>query len=99
MQPRRGTTLAAVLVCAVSAGTMESSSGSEIATPRPRSIVRRDKCFLVTIVIDVSSLKQPCGLHRRTGGIRRDLHLHTKFRALHNARNQIRKTVMIRGGP
>src|ERR1700728_3883289 len=98
MQPRRGVTLAAVLVCAVSAGTMESSSGSEMATPRPCSSVRRDKCFLVTIVIDVSSFKQACSLHRRTGGVRRGLDLHSEFRALHNAGNQIRKTVMIRGG-
>src|ERR1700689_1074518 len=102
MQPRRGATLAAVLVCAVSAGTMESSSGSEMATPRPCSMVRRDKCFLVTIVIDVSLLimartaaEQRRGLNRRTGGIRGVLNLHAELRALHNARNQIRKAVVI----
>src|ERR1700722_17456398 len=99
MQPRRGTTFAAVLVCAVSAGTMESSSGKEMATPRPCSIVRRDRCFLVTIVIvDVSSSKQSCGLYGRTGRVRRGLDLHPERGTLYDASHQIRKTVMVRGG-
>src|SRR3984957_1091605 len=97
MQPRRGVTLAAVLVCAVKAGTMESSSGREMATPTPLSSVRRDKCFLVTIVMDVSSMKQHRGLHRRNRGIRR-LDLHAERRAFHDARHQIGKTVMASSG-
>src|ERR1700677_5179905 len=98
MQPRRGVTLAAVLVCAVRAGTMESSSGREMATPTPFSSVRRDKCFLVTIVMDVSSMKQHRGLHRRNRGIQRGFDFHAERRAFHDARHQIGKMVMAGSG-
>src|ERR1700678_1800728 len=96
MQPRRGTTLAAVFDCAVSAGIMESSSGSDTATPMPFSIVRRDKCFLLTnIIVDVSLFIKPCSLNRRAGAIRLGFDLHTERRALDDAGHQIRKAVMI----
>ena len=38
---------AAVLANAVRAGTIASNIGNAIVTPMPRSIVRRDMCFLV----------------------------------------------------
>src|SRR5690606_16414080 len=38
---------AAVCAVAVAAGIIASSSGRPIATPAPRSTVRRDKCFFV----------------------------------------------------
>ena len=49
---RRG--CAAVLACAVSAGTIASSSGSATAAPNvPRMNVRRDRCFFVMIMATV----------------------------------------------
>src|SRR5579864_5525060 len=56
MQVRRVFGLAADLRSAVCAGTIDSRNGSEIETPRPRSSVRRDKCFLVmNIILSYSS--------------------------------------------
>ena len=48
--PKRRTGAAAVRLCAVSAGTIDSSSGSASVAPRPRRTVRRGKCRLVAII-------------------------------------------------
>src|SRR5262245_22074686 len=48
MKPTRGVTLAAVCARTVPAGIIASSSGSPSAAPRPRSTVRRGRCFLGT---------------------------------------------------
>src|SRR5580658_8448176 len=50
-KPRRDTGFAAVLVWAVRAGTMASSSGSASMVPAPRRNARRGICFLVTNLI------------------------------------------------
>src|SRR4051812_19891516 len=47
MHPRRLFGDAAVLPSGVWAGTIESRSGSAIATPAPRRKVRRGRCFFV----------------------------------------------------
>ena len=51
---------------AVSAGTIASSNGSATAAPMPRSTVRREMDFLVTIMIAISSLFA-AGLQPRLG--------------------------------
>src|SRR5688572_6927150 len=43
----RGLPFAAVLARAVCAGIIASSNGSAMDVPRPRSTVRRERCFLV----------------------------------------------------
>src|SRR5262249_54028631 len=53
---KRSCGFAAVRVCAVNAGTMDSRNGSAIAAPAPRNTVRRDRCILVTIMV-LSSLQ------------------------------------------
>ena len=45
--PNRRTGAAAVLLVAVSAGTMQSSRGSATVAPIPRSTVRRGRCILL----------------------------------------------------
>jgi hypothetical protein len=45
---------AAVLAKAVAAGDIASSIGSAMVTPRPRSTVRREMCFLVRNSIGLS---------------------------------------------
>jgi hypothetical protein len=47
MQLNRLFELAAVLASGVCAGTIESSNGRATDTPNPRSIVRRERYFLV----------------------------------------------------
>ena len=57
MAPNRNGERAAVRDCAVSAGTIASSSGSAIVAPKaPRMNVRRDRCFFVMIMTTVPSL-------------------------------------------
>ena len=48
MKPTCGVAFAAVCASAVRAGIIASSSGRPIVAPRPRSTVRRVRCFLVT---------------------------------------------------
>src|SRR5262245_35083803 len=45
---RRGDTLAAVLFCAVSAGTMQSSNGTPSVAPAARKKLRRERYFFAT---------------------------------------------------
>src|SRR5262245_24467110 len=59
-----GLGLPAVCASTVPAGIIASSSGSATVAPRPRSIVRRDRCFLVTNIVALLSLGG--------GGLRRD---------------------------
>ena len=53
--PNRICGLAAVFASGVCAGIMESSSGSDIVTPKPRKNVRRGRCRLVRNVMGVAS--------------------------------------------
>src|SRR5262249_11032262 len=59
MQANRVFPAAAVLATGVCAGTIESSSGSAIVTPMPRSRVRRERCFFeiyILVSFDTESL-------------------------------------------
>src|SRR5437762_11763069 len=51
MEARRVLGDAAVLYSGVCAGTIESRNGSDNDAPMPRSIVRRDRCFLVMNIV------------------------------------------------
>src|SRR5579885_330999 len=59
MKPSRGKGFAAVRLRGVCAGSIESSSGSAMDTPRPRKKVRRGRCFFVrNIPVPVVNLSQ-----------------------------------------
>src|SRR3712207_4129873 len=51
MNPSFGIGAPAVWASAVRAGIIASSSGNATVAPRPRSTVRRDRCFLVTNIV------------------------------------------------
>ena len=51
MPTNRRTGAAAVSRSGVSAGTIDSSSGSASVTPAPRRNVRRGMCFLATNIV------------------------------------------------
>jgi len=57
--PKRRTGLAGVWASIVSGGTIASSKGKPTATPNPRSMVRRDRVFLVRI-IPTSAFEMGC---------------------------------------
>src|SRR6185503_18051774 len=84
----RRTGLAAVWDRAVSAGTMASSSGNARLTPQPRSNVRLDRCFLVTIMASRSPRQCPGIGH----GARTRPHL--KRRALDNPQDHRRPAIV-----
>jgi hypothetical protein len=52
---KRGFGVAAVCASAVEAGIIASKRGRASATPPPRSIVRRERCFFVINMIAVFS--------------------------------------------
>src|ERR1700730_4973104 len=55
----RGFGLPAVCANAVAAGTIASSSGSASAAPAPRRTVRREMCFLVINIVELSPVNEP----------------------------------------
>src|SRR5215468_3660586 len=100
MNPARSVGAAAVCESAVLAGTMASSSGKAIVTPRPFRNVRRGRCFFV---MNIGSpyrailLSLPYRACTRYFGIllrvRRSLRL--KRRALHDTHDDGRKLVIV----
>src|ERR1700681_2258541 len=96
MAPIRRGGLAAVLPMSANAGTMPSSHGNASDAPRPRRTVRRDRCFLVIILM---SLATPSSELRRRAV---DGHVwllrlrdpHSKWRAVDQPQNQGRPSVV-----
>src|SRR5580765_2514451 len=99
MPTNRFTGAAAVSRRGVSAGTIDSRSGSARVTPAPLRNVRRGMCFLVRNMIaspDSVRLKPDA---TSVNALRR-LHSHLKLRALHDAEHDCRKPVVLpRGVP
>src|SRR5690349_24521708 len=89
MAPNRRCGFAAVLAVAVSAGTIDSSSGSARVTPMPRRNVRRGNAILV-INIEAPSI---CCDNVRLSGFDPLL----KRRAVDDAENERREPVVLRG--
>src|SRR5881296_234378 len=90
MNPSR---LGAAVGAAERAGTIASRNGSAIVAPRPRRNVRRGSAIFVTIMSEVSKLSRAGGrIYRRP---RRRRSPHVEWRALDDAQDQRRETVVV----
>src|SRR5215471_2810490 len=88
MHVRRVFGAAAVWRRGVWAGTIDSSSGSEIEAPSPRSTVRLDRCFFVMNIMPLLTFS----LYRSLG--RRGLHSLFKCIAGDDPSHQRRKSIV-----
>src|SRR6266540_7101338 len=89
---------AAVFAHAVCAGTIASRNGSATVAPMPPRTVRREMCFFVMNMSDLLSSFAFRGRGRvRVGRRRARSTAHLKWRALHDAKNERRDAIVVRG--
>src|SRR6185436_3424299 len=97
MQLNRLFAAAAVLRIGVCAATIESSSGSAIVAPSPRSTVLRGRCFFVMKDIVVSGGLKPA-LYESSERLLRTLellHAFLKRIALHDSQHERREPIVV----
>ena len=92
MPTNRRTGAAAVSRVGVSAGTIDSSSGSASVTPAPRRNVRRGMCFLAMNIESPS--RSPKCRSAIVPPLDRRFHPHLELRAAHHAEHDRREPVV-----